>query len=210
MRDPHRFALLLVLVVGASCGKEIGDECVIASDCSPNGDRVCIIDQATQEGYCTVQGCAFNTCPEEAVCVRFFTGSFSDRQCNRLSQDRRTDDCAGTDTCSAAGTCTADPAKACNPLTEDRGCTFDELCSLTAETCTPDVFPDPNNIDPDACGRCVPRSAEIRFCMRTCESNDDCREGYECRDETLMKEHGGEPVRENGAGGLQAFCATAP
>ena len=71
MRLPIIIALL-ALAVG--CGKEIGDECVVPSDCSPNGDRQC--DLSSKSGYCTIQGCDYNTCPEEAACIRFFTGSF--------------------------------------------------------------------------------------------------------------------------------------
>jgi hypothetical protein len=184
MRDPDRtrvrpslLAVLLLLLLcsfGFGCGKEIGDECVISSDCSPNGDRQCLADQ--QEGYCTVQGCDFNTCPEEAVCVRFFTGSFGNRQCNRFTEDSGSDDCS-----------------------------FDELCALTDEGCTFD--------DSVACGRCVPRSAEIRFCMRTCDDGDDCRDGYECRSFELMKMHGGEPVLAPGEKVDQTstkFCAAEP
>jgi hypothetical protein len=152
-------SLLASLLLLFGCGKEIGDECVISSDCSPNGDRVCIDPPS---GYCTVQGCDFNTCPDEAVCVRFFTGSFAN--------------------------------KPCDPATEDVGadaCSFDELCSLA--------------------GNCVPRSSEIRFCMRTCESGGDCRDGYECRNLELMKAHGGEPVLGTDATEeLPSFCATAP
>ncbi len=143
---------LLLLLFG--CGKEIGDECVTSVDCSPNGDRQCI-DPSINGGYCTVQGCDFDTCPEEAVCVRFFTGGFSNKTC------------AGA---------------------ED--CTLDELCSLA--------------------GTCVPRSSEIRFCMRKCDSGGDCRDGYECRDLELMKAHGGEPVLGGAAEDLPKFCATAP
>jgi hypothetical protein len=187
MRDPDRtrvshpplLALLILLCGlggGLGCGREIGDECVIASDCSPNGDRQCLVDPNTKGGYCTVQGCDYSTCPEEAVCVRFFTGSFSNRQCNRLTEDDGTDDCS-----------------------------FDELCSLTADSC---------DFEPAAaCGRCVPRSAEIRFCMRTCESDDDCRDEYECRDLERMKAHGGEPVLAPGVDvdeRAPKFCAVAP
>lgn len=153
---------LLLVVLAAACGNEIGDECIISSDCSPNGDRQC--DQSSKEGYCTIQGCDFNTCPEEAACIRFFTGSFANRSCD--------------------------------PAAEDGGrsaCTFDELCSLA--------------------GECVPRSSEVRYCMRTCESDGDCRDGYECRTLELMKAHGGEPVLEPGTpidDNAPKFCATKP
>lgn len=154
--------LLLLLLFGIGCGNEIGDACITSVDCSPNGDRSC--DTSSKGGYCTVQGCDFNTCPEEATCVQFFTGNFSNRTCD--------------------------------PDTEDRGsnaCTFDELCSLV--------------------GNCVPRSSEVRFCMKTCDADDDCRDGYECRDIAKMKEHGGQPVLAPGVDideSSPKFCASAP
>jgi hypothetical protein len=150
------FALLL-----GACGKEIGDECVVGSDCSPSGDRQC--DVSSKGGYCTIQGCDFGTCPEEATCVRFFTGSFANKPCDPTAPNA------------------------------SNGCTLDELCSLV--------------------GNCVPRSSEVRFCMRTCDSGDDCRDGYECRTLELMKEHGGEPVLAPGTviteQNAPKFCAAA-
>jgi len=167
MRIPSLIALLLLLCGGAACGKEIGDSCIISSDCSPNGDRLCLEPQ-DKGGYCTVQGCDVDTCPDEAVCVRFFTGGFSNKLCVRETEDssgpEHTDDCS-----------------------------FDELCSLS--------------------GTCVPRSSEIRFCMRKCGSSDDCRDEYECRDLALMQAHGGEPVLGADVpldAKAQKFCAAAP
>ena len=60
-------------------------------------------------------------------------------------------------------------------------CSLDELCSIEGA------------VDPIQ-SHCVPRSSEIRYCMRTCDSDGDCRDGYECRDLAKMKAHGGEPV----------------
>lgn len=156
MRPLMRSVVLLALLFAFGCGKEIGDACVVSSDCSPNGDRQCDISQ--HEGYCTIQGCDFSTCPDEAACIRFFTGVFQNK------------DCATTADCS-----------------------LDELCSLTL--------------------KCVPRSSEIRFCMKTCDTTDDCRDGYECRGIKEMKEHGGEPVLEGNAMPTESspkFCAAAP
>jgi hypothetical protein len=165
MRTPRRPApLLLLLLLGMGCGKEIGDPCVAASDCSPNGDRQC--DRLSTGGYCTIQGCDYDTCPEEAACIRFFTGSFSNLPCDPDAEDRL----PGVDACSP-----------------------DELCSLV--------------------GNCVPRSSEVRFCMKTCDSDGDCRDGYECRDLAKMKEHGGQPVLAPGSAideSSPKFCATAP
>ena len=56
-----RSVVVLALLLASGCGKEIGDTCVVSSDCSPNGDRLCIDPQT--DGYCTVQGCDYATCP---------------------------------------------------------------------------------------------------------------------------------------------------
>jgi hypothetical protein len=157
MRALMKFLVVLALIPWAvGCGKEIGDACIVSSDCSPNGDRQC--DTAPKEGYCTIQGCDYGTCPEEAACVRFFTGSFDNKLCGSSAD-----------------------------------CSLDELCDLN--------------------GHCVPRSSEVRYCMKTCESGDDCRDGYECRDLALMREHGGEPVLAPGTpidDNAPKFCASAP
>jgi hypothetical protein len=157
-----RSVMLLVVVLAAGCGKSIGDACIVSTDCSNDGSRQC--DMTQREGYCTIQGCDYNTCPEEGACIRFFMGAFQNLPCNPTTENISTDDC-----------------------------TLDELCTLE--------------------GQCVPRSAEVRYCMKKCDTNADCRDGYECRDLSLMKAHGGEPVL---APGLQVdssspkFCAIAP
>ena len=152
-----RSALVVIALLAAGCGSEIGDSCIVSSDCSPNGDRFC--DTAPKGGYCTIVGCDYNTCPSEATCVRFFTGSFQNAQCSDSSQ-----------------------------------CSLDELCTLP--------------------GFCAPRSAEIRYCMRTCSSDGDCRDGYECRDYKKMVAHGGEPVLAPGKTvdpkHVTKFCAQKP
>lgn len=162
-RHALAFAVMLVAlgaVLLGACGKEIGDACNLSSDCSPNGDRLCDPAPSSPGGYCTIQGCDFSTCPDEAVCVRFFTGSFS-------SPD----------------------GSVCNATS----CSLDELCALS--------------------GRCVPRSSEVRYCMLRCESDGDCRDGYECRDLSKMISHGGEPVLSPGTpidAGAPRFCAVRP
>jgi hypothetical protein len=158
-----RLALLgLMTVIAAGCGKEIGDECIAATDCATDGTRQC--DLSSKGGYCTIQGCDFDTCPDEAVCIRFFTGNFANRDCDPATEDRGTDNCS-----------------------------LDELCSLV--------------------GKCVPRSSEVRYCMRKCSDNSDCRDSYECRDLELMKEHGGEEVTQPPklpTDSTVKFCATQP
>lgn len=100
-----RFWLSITLwaVLAAGCGKEIGDDCIVSSDCSPTGDRICVDPQVG--GYCTIQGCDLGTCPEESVCVRFFTGSFANRPCNPVTEDSGTDDCSLDELCTVDGQC---------------------------------------------------------------------------------------------------------
>jgi hypothetical protein len=158
-----RPVLLLTLILAlAACDDEVGDACSLSTDCSSSGDRVC--DTSSPGGYCTILGCDFDSCPDEATCVRFFAAATSNLTCDPTTEDLETDDCSA-----------------------------DEMCTLR--------------------GTCAPRNAETRFCMRTCDSSDDCREGYECRDRDLMIEHGGEPVpppSESLGDEVQAFCAPGP
>jgi hypothetical protein len=157
-----RFLLVLALFA-AGCGKEIGDACIVNSDCDPNGQRICV-DPNTKSGYCTIQGCDFDTCPSEAACIRFFTGQFNNKLCNAMTEDVSTDDCS-----------------------------LDELCDLS--------------------GHCVARSSEVRYCMRKCSTDGDCRDGYECRNLELMQAHGGEPVLAPGTpidDSAPKFCAVKP
>lgn len=151
--------LLLLAIVAGACGKEIGDSCNISTDCSPNGDRSCINPHPDPwNGYCTVQGCDVSTCPDEAACIQFFTGGFSNRSCDPVCDLIYNPD---------GPFCQAPVAPAVQ-------CSLDEQCAIS--------------------GQCVPRSSEVRYCMRKCNSDDDCRDGYECRDIDQMKTHGGEPV----------------
>lgn len=109
-------ALAGVIGLGAAgallggCGKEIGDDCTIATDCSPNGDRICQCSNCSgddptgdsSKGYCTIMGCDFGTCPDEAVCVRFFTGAFANKSCTQKTADT---DCSPDELCALSGNC---------------------------------------------------------------------------------------------------------
>jgi hypothetical protein len=155
--------LILLALAAVGCGKEIGDACIVSTDCDPSGTRQCI-DENQNDGYCTITGCDYNTCPSEAVCVRFFSGEFENRTCDPTTE----------------GTSSFD-------------CSLDELCDLQ--------------------GHCVPRSSEIRYCMRKCSTDGDCRDHYECRDFERMIEHGGKPVLAPGTtvdDRAPKFCATKP
>jgi hypothetical protein len=68
-------ALLLAAVAlstagwAAGCSPSIGDPCNTALDCSISGERTC--DLARPGGACTVFACEPDTCPDDAVCVRW-------------------------------------------------------------------------------------------------------------------------------------------
>jgi hypothetical protein len=62
-------SLLCAAAATAGCAAEIGDECETSVDCSPDGDRIC--DRSQPGGYCTVEGCSADGCPDEALCVEF-------------------------------------------------------------------------------------------------------------------------------------------
>lgn len=106
--------LALVLAAAAGCGAEIGDECFASTDCSTTGDRVC--DQSQYEGYCTILGCDHDTCPEEAVCVRFFVGEFGNRPCDPVLEDLPSSDgedrCGLDELCTLGGQCVPRAAEA--------------------------------------------------------------------------------------------------
>jgi hypothetical protein len=160
--------LLAALAVGA-CGKEIGDTCQLATDCDPDGSRYCDTSAPDNQGYCTIMGCDYNTCPSEAECVVFNFGEFANEPC-----DPATEGMTGS-----GGT------HACNP---------DETCVLD--------------------GHCAPVSAEVRYCMRKCNTDSDCRTpAYECRSFELMIRDGGEVVLAPGdvdSTSTPGFCAPAP
>ena len=72
----------------------------------------------------------------------------------------------------------------CAPNGSETGCSPDELC-----------------VD----GKCARRSTELRYCVKRCSSNDDCRGGYECR---LAGTRGSIPLTSSSDPNAQFhFCA---
>jgi hypothetical protein len=67
--DRFPLRLLLALALLGGCTPEIGDKCVLSTDCSTRGDRLC--DTSQPGGYCTQFICTKNSCPNEAACVLF-------------------------------------------------------------------------------------------------------------------------------------------
>lgn len=98
-----RPAVLLAFLALAACGEQIGDECAVSSDCSSSGERTC--DVSSPGGYCTIAGCTFDSCPDEAVCIRFFTSAISDKACDPATEDVSTDACSADEMCTLRGTC---------------------------------------------------------------------------------------------------------
>ena len=96
-------------LLGSGCESQIGDSCSINVDCSPLGDRIC--DTTQLEGYCTIPGCDQDTCPDEAICVRFFPTAFLSQTCNPETEDavvpsvQPTNNCRGDEICLSSGFC---------------------------------------------------------------------------------------------------------
>ncbi len=101
--------LLVAVFMTTGCGDQIGDSCSTNVDCSPLGDRIC--DTSQLEGYCTVEGCGLTTCPDEAVCIRFFPVSFLSQTCDPSTEDavdpslKKTNHCTVDETCLTSGFC---------------------------------------------------------------------------------------------------------
>jgi hypothetical protein len=103
-------ALGLAGLVLAGCTPSIGSSCELSTDCSSQGDRVC--DTSEPQGYCTVQNCKPNECPDEAACVDFNASvpgcMYSDRSPSRLAVSFCMAQCHSDGDCRQYYTC-ADP-----------------------------------------------------------------------------------------------------
>jgi hypothetical protein len=71
--------LVAAALLSVACGRKIGDSCKSSIDCSQESERLCDISQP--DGYCTVEGCDEQSCPDSAVCIRFFPRLFLTRKC---------------------------------------------------------------------------------------------------------------------------------
>lgn len=81
-------ALALTAVALTGCTPELGDKCVLSTDCSLRGDRTC--DTSQPGGYCTIRDCRANTCPDDGACVLFEPAipgcGFDDRSPSRVGR----------------------------------------------------------------------------------------------------------------------------
>jgi hypothetical protein len=125
-RSRALIASLVALLASASlplgCARRIGDGCTLDTDCSINNDRRCDISQVG--GYCTVAECDRSSCPDDALCVEFFSDVA--RRARRFCMAP----CVTDGDCRSGYTCQAPDAQglftACPPasmLDPDLGCT---------------------------------------------------------------------------------------
>jgi len=110
--------IALMGLLASGCQPGVGSPCTLSTDCGTTGALVC--DTSQFEGYCTVEDCVPDECPNNAACVLF------------------------------------------NP--EIPGCA-------------------PND---HAQGSRIGQ----QFCMATCGSSSNCRDGYECADPTKSPWYG--------------------
>ena len=79
---------LATIIVG--CAPSIGDSCESSAEC-PSG---AICDVTAPGGYCTMDGCDSESCPDGNVCVEFNDEeSFCMRYCEADSDCRKTYSC---------------------------------------------------------------------------------------------------------------------
>lgn len=162
--------ILIMTALAAGCTRKIGDNCNTNVECSPQGDRFC--DIASPEGYCTIDSCEYQTCPDSANCVRFYSLKANSGQCTAGLVARA--DCP-------QGQSTAD--RCCKPGAAGC-CLTGELCLCEDSGCTR--------------ARCASSASERRWCMANCDDDSDCREGYSC---LTTGANGAEPIPYRDADG---------
>ena len=87
----RRLALVPFALALAACQPKIGDPCVRAVDCSIRGERQCDLSNApfdpSGEGECTIENCAYGTCPSEGTCVAAYGSAFLTVACDPARED---------------------------------------------------------------------------------------------------------------------------
>jgi hypothetical protein len=130
------------------------------------------------------------------------------------------------DSCTVSTDCAQDGSRVCDIFSPGGYCTIQgcDFGTCPSDSICARFYPALENaVDcnsgPMACAedevctigqKCAPTSIETRFCMKTCDSDGDCRDDYECRDMALMIKHGGEPVPDPVTGKMPTtkFCAS--
>lgn len=132
-------------LAASGCTPEIGDSCILSTDCSTRGDRLC--DTAQPGGYCTQFNCRKNSCPDENHCVLFDAAvpgcGYNDRTGptgSRFARSFCVAHCTSNADCRAGYVC-ADPR-----LSPWRGLVLDDAqdargCVVATTEAVPDASP---------------------------------------------------------------------
>jgi hypothetical protein len=106
-----RFAFAAFVACAAfavsGCQPQIGDKCVLNTDCSVSGTRQC--DTSMPGGYCTVFNCGPNSCPDQTACYLFYAEvqgcPYSDRAPSRTAHSFCMKDCSHDSDCRPGYVC---------------------------------------------------------------------------------------------------------
>lgn len=159
-------ALIAQVVALGACQRRIGSPCRVSTDCSFRGERICDLSYLVDsngnpdpngKGECTIEGCTPGSCPKEGACIQVFNTEFLSVACDPDCEDRRP---------VAEGEKLADddPRAKCRALDDPtiyNRCTDQELC-----------LPE---------GLCADLLSTRISCRKECNSDRNCRDGYECR-----------------------------
>ena len=155
------FALGALATLGTACRAEIGDSCRRSTDCSLQGERTCdLSNRIGGRGECTIEGCARNSCPDEAACVKTYGTDFLSVACDPEREDKAAmaadgtilpplDACLPHEVCLGEGLCADEVSartscrRACK---SDRDCRGGYTCRLTGSG---GVYQTPAANDPD-------------------------------------------------------------
>lgn len=123
-RDPRSLLAAAFIGILAGCTPSIGDKCVLSTDCSTRGDRLC--DTSQPDGYCTQFNCSKNGCPDDAACVLFNANvpgcGYDDRSGgygSRVARSFCVAKCSTNDDCRAGYVCVPPQASPWNGLVLD-------------------------------------------------------------------------------------------
>jgi hypothetical protein len=129
---------LALMLACPACTPDIGDSCLVHSDCSQTGDRIC--EPNFPGGYCTIFNCEPGTCPSEANCVAFYSApsSSSENLACGDPTDRRFQRAFCMKTCDGDGDCRsgyscidyASPDNAVVAVVVERGSYNPRVCTL--------------------------------------------------------------------------------
>jgi hypothetical protein len=154
-----------VVLACPACTPNIGDACVVHSECSQTGDRIC--EPNFPGGYCTIFNCEPGTCPSEAACVAFYSAPSEKLACGDPT-DRRFErtfcmkTCTGDSDCRTSYSCVdlglsskGTPNNALAAVVVERGSYNAKVCTLPLPLPLPAADPSAKAVnvcspDPDA------------------------------------------------------------